>query len=390
MTDNPPQGDLFKPSLRDDARLFLQIRNSIEGEVLGLIYHCETVKELMEYLEFLYYGKKNISRIYDVCKAFYRAEKHDKSLTAYFMEFKKIYEELNNLLVAMLLKELNIDIHVRQILMGLVLFVTIVTSMDLTTKEIIGKGHKSGGLYMLDVSESTPFACSSVTSSYEAHCRLGHPSIIPEEVNGVVERKNKHLLETARALLFHQQGEDDDWLMYHIVKSVPAAPHDSVPPSVSLPHTGAPSIPDAPVSSTPEPFANLYTRRRLNNVPNPHVVDSCPAPSPPSQDPALDDDLPIALRKDRLVAKGYAQTYGVDYLDTFAHVAKLTSVRLFLSLVATYDWQLYQLDIKNAFLHGDLEEEVYMEQPPGFVAQGEYGQRRKKVCYLQKSLYGLK
>ena len=76
----------------------------------------------------------------------------------------------------------------------------------------------------------------------------------------------------------------------------------------------------------------------------------------------------------------------MDYSDTFSPVAKLTSVRLFISMAATHHWPLHQLDIKNAFLHGDLQEEVYMEQPPGFVAQGEYG----KVCHLRKSLYGLK
>jgi hypothetical protein len=67
-------------------------------------------------------------------------------------------------------------------------------------------------------------------------------------------------------------------------------------------------------------------------------------------------------------------------------VAKVPSIRLFISLAATYDWVLHQLDVKNAFLHGDLHEEVYMEQPPGFVAQGESG----KICKLRKSLYGLK
>ena len=85
-----------------------------------------------------------------------------------------------------------------------------------------------------------------------------------------------------------------------------------------------------------------------------------------------------------LVAKGYSQTY--DYFDTFSLVAKLTSIRLFISLAATHGWVLHQLDIKNAFLHGDLAEEVYTEQPPGFVAQGEIG----RFCRLQKSLYGLK
>ena len=76
----------------------------------------------------------------------------------------------------------------------------------------------------------------------------------------------------------------------------------------------------------------------------------------------------IVRLKARLVVKGYAQIFGVDYSDTFFLVAKMTYVWIFISLVATYNWDLHQLDIKNAFLHGDLQEEVYMEQPLGFVA----------------------
>ncbi|KAJ9673153.1 hypothetical protein PVL29_026432 [Vitis rotundifolia] len=100
----------------------------------------------------------------------------------------------------------------------------------------------------------------------------------------------------------------------------------------------------------------------------------------------VNTDGSVARLKARLVARGYAQTYGVDYSDTFSLVAKLNSVQLFISIVASQQWMIHQLDIKNAFLHGDLEEEVYMEQPLGFVAQGEY----EKVCYLKKALYGLK
>ena len=86
--------------------------------------------------------------------------------------------------------------------------------------------------------------------------------------------------------------------------------------------------------------------------------------------------------KARLVAEGYTQIYGLDYGDTFFPVAKITSVRLFLAIVVIRHWLLYQLDIKNAFLHGELEEEIYMEQSLGFVAQEE----SSLVCKLWRSL----
>ena len=86
------------------------------------------------------------------------------------------------------------------------------------------------------------------------------------------------------------------------------------------------------------------------------------------------------------MAKGFTQTCGIDYQETFAPVTKMNTIRVLLSLAVNLDWNLHQFDVKNAFLNGDLEEEVYMEIPPG-LKQLSGG---KQVCRLLKSLYGLK
>jgi hypothetical protein len=91
--------------------------------------------------------------------------------------------------------------------------------------------------------------------------------------------------------------------------------------------------------------------------------------------------------KARLVAKGCSQKEGVDFTETFAPVARMPSLRALLAIAAAQDLEIHQMDVKTAFLNGDLEEDIYMEQPPGFVAQGS---QANLVCKLNRSLYGLR
>jgi hypothetical protein len=97
-------------------------------------------------------------------------------------------------------------------------------------------------------------------------------------------------------------------------------------------------------------------------------------------------DGTIEKFKARLVAKGFKQKEDIDFFDTFFPVTKITSIRLLIAIAAIYNLMIHQMDVKTTFLNGDLEEEIYMDQPEGFVLPDN----ELKVCKLLKSLYGLK
>ena len=86
------------------------------------------------------------------------------------------------------------------------------------------------------------------------------------------------------------------------------------------------------------------------------------------------------------MVKGYSQRKGVDFDEIFSPVVKMSSIRTMLSLTSTLDLEVEQMDVKTAFFHGDLEEEIYMKQPDGFHVEG----KENYECRLRKSLYGLK
>ena len=90
--------------------------------------------------------------------------------------------------------------------------------------------------------------------------------------------------------------------------------------------------------------------------------------------------------KARLVAKGYNQKVGIDYEETFSPVAMLKSIRILLSIAAHYDYEIWQMDVKTAFLNGHIREEIFMDQLEGFMSRGQ----ESKVCKLMRSIYELK
>ncbi|KAL2240869.1 UNVERIFIED_CONTAM: Retrovirus-related Pol polyprotein from transposon RE1 [Sesamum indicum] len=252
--------------------------------------------------------------------------------------------------------------------------------------------------------------------------------------NGVVERKHKHLLQVARALMFQSCLPSRFWTdailtATYLINRLPTSVlHWKLPYEVlynkaadySIVRTFASAASDASATPptvtfiTPSHHAVMQAITSLREPTTYLEANASPewrsamqaeltaletnktwevTPLPPNHTPIgcrwifklkFNTDGSIERYEARLVAKGYNQIEGIDYNECFSPIAKSVTVRLFFAVAAALRWHIHQLDINNAFLHGYLEEEIYMSPPEGYsVPQGH-------VCCLKRSLYGLK
>ncbi|KAK4406265.1 Retrovirus-related Pol polyprotein from transposon RE2 [Sesamum angolense] len=297
---------------------------------------------------------------------------------------------------------------------------------DLQTRRTIGGGHERGGLYFLNTSPPIDArALSASVSPLQWHCHLGHLSL--PTLQKVLPIKSSRLAYTPLfGVTPRVFGNTYHPLQVYSRRNRSTNTTLTTPPG--LPPTAAPGNPsgtpadDLPIafwkgkrSCTAHPLAHSISFQHLSpnyrafavflsSVFIPHTYHE--ALRHLAWKMAMDDEMSALISrgtwelvevlpdtdvvacqwvftlkfsedgtleryKARLVAKGFTQTYGVDYFETFLHVARLNSIRVLFSLAVNLNWTMYQMDIKNAFLYGDLNETVYMEQPPGYVAQGE-------------------
>ncbi|XP_013589286.1 PREDICTED: uncharacterized protein LOC106297627 [Brassica oleracea var. oleracea] len=243
---------------------------------------------------------------------------------------------------------------------------------DLKTGQVIGKGHVHNELYHLQKTEmsrpSTSQCLASTSSGVDStlwHARLG-----PSTAADSVESTHPNHEGDSRNVEQSTQAQPEESSVAHDQDEMPS--ESGVETQVEAPSEGNEAEPEQ------KQLMRRSTRiRKPSQWINTEVYFNAEA--------YLANGQP-ERKKTRLVTRGYTQVYGEDYLDTFAPVAKLHTIRIVLSLAVNLEWDLWQMDVKNAFLQGELEDEVYMRPPPGM----EHLTKPGNVLRLKKAIYGLK
>ncbi|RVW72915.1 Retrovirus-related Pol polyprotein from transposon RE2 [Vitis vinifera] len=278
---------------------------------------------------------------------------------------------------------------------------------DRSTGKTISIGRESQGLYHL-TSDSSPAVCISTNAPLLIHNRLGHPSLSKFQKMTSEGFYHRYSFETHRYFISADVTFFEDSPFFSTTsESLPVSevlpipivsPPDAMPPRpLQVYHHRPRVVTPLPFAEAPAdslPILRLHLPRLcLLLMTYPLLFERAPMKLFPIQAGDRQWWMKWLLLHsngtwDLVVLPSGKSTVGCRwvYAVKVGPDGQIASVRLLLSMAAMCSWPLYQLDIKNAFLHGDLAEEVYMEQPPGFVAQGESG----LVCRLRRSLYGLK
>ncbi|GJY53377.1 zinc finger, CCHC-type containing protein [Tanacetum coccineum] len=237
--------------------------------------------------------------------------------------------------------------------------------------------------------------------------------------NGVVERRNRTVLSTTRSMMKAMKLPLTFWAeavrhAIYILNRVPTRALEQDPindpnsPITPSPYTYNPHSEEEATTSSTKNSGNIFDHvpvrgfKDLTKIyQNTQEVEAETLLFTEEEEPhqkaiglkwvfktKRDAEGKIIKYKARLVAKGYVQEQGIDFDEVFAPVARIETVRLILALAAYHGWQVHHLDVKSAFLHGDLKEEVYVTQPEGFVQQGN--SRVNKVYQHINALYGLR
>ncbi|GKD26216.1 zinc finger, CCHC-type containing protein [Tanacetum coccineum] len=227
--------------------------------------------------------------------------------------------------------------------------------------------------------------------------------------NGVAERKNRALNEMVNSILSYSGLSEGFWgeamlTACYLLNRVPNKRNKTTPYELWF-YVIEPND-SVSINLIIKSRDVIFDENRFSSIPRPNDI------IPNVQESQMDDhtnDVPneileprkgckwifkrkmkvdgtIDKFKARLVIQGFRQKEGIDYFDTYALVARITTNRLLLALVVIHNLVIHQMDVKTTFLNGDLDEEVYVKQPEGFVMPGN----ERKVCKLVKSLYGLK